>query len=78
MVDASPEVLEINRDRVGRDVDYVIADVFGWLPERRFDIVFFSFWLSRAGSSSDQPNTPSSPGARSAKADTPSGERPHR
>ena len=47
VVDASPEALEINRDRVARtDVDYVVADVFGWRPERRFDIVFFSFWLS--------------------------------
>ena len=47
VVDASPEALEINRDRAGRtDVDYVVADVFGWRPERCFDIVFFSFWLS--------------------------------
>ena len=47
VVDSSPEALEINRDRVGRtDVDYVVADVFGWRPNRRFDMVFFSFWLS--------------------------------
>jgi SAM-dependent methyltransferase len=47
VVDASPETLAINRERVGRvDVDYVVADIFGWLPERTYDVVFFSFWLS--------------------------------
>jgi SAM-dependent methyltransferase len=47
VVDASPEALAISRERVGRtDVDYVVADVFGWRPERSFDTVFFSFWLS--------------------------------
>jgi len=28
-------------------VDYVLADVFGWQPPRRYDSVFFAFWLSR-------------------------------
>ncbi len=47
VIDASPEALTMNRDRVGRsDVDYVVADVFGWRPERSYDVVFFSFWLS--------------------------------
>lgn len=47
VVDASPEVLALNRERVGRsDVDYVVADVFSWRPQRSFDVVFFSFWLS--------------------------------
>ncbi len=47
VVDASPEALELNRDRVGRpEVDYVVADVFSWQPDRVFDVVFFSFWLS--------------------------------
>ncbi len=48
-VDASPEVLERNRRRVGGDgapVTYVLADVFDWEPPRRFDVVFFSFWLT--------------------------------
>ena len=50
-VDASPEVLEINRSRL-RDADpetpinYVRADLFDWRPERRYDAVFFGFWLS--------------------------------
>ncbi len=47
VVDASPEALELNRDRVRRaDVDYVVADLFSWQPDRVFDVVFFSFWLS--------------------------------
>jgi hypothetical protein len=24
----------------------VCADVFGWTPDRRYDVVFFGFWLS--------------------------------
>lgn len=46
-VDASPEVLAINRERVrSRNVEYVEADVFSWKPSDTFDAVFFSFWLS--------------------------------
>lgn len=46
-VDASPEVLALNRDRVAAaNVEYIEADLFGWRPETRFDAVFFSFWLS--------------------------------
>jgi SAM-dependent methyltransferase len=46
-VDASPEVLAINRERVrSANVEYVEADIFSWKPPRRFDVVFFSFWLS--------------------------------
>lgn len=50
-VDASPEVLAINRARVagdnlGDNVDYIEADLFHWEPGGRFDMVFMSFWLS--------------------------------
>ena len=46
-VDASPEVLELNRARLaGKPIEYVQADLFSWEPERSFDTVFFSFWLS--------------------------------
>ncbi len=46
-VDASPEVLELNRARLpSAGINYVQADLFDWQPERRFDTVFFSFWLS--------------------------------
>ena len=47
VVDASPETLDLNRQRVGRDdVEYVVSDIFSWHPTRRYDLVFFSFWLS--------------------------------
>ena len=46
-VDASPEVIALNKARLaGRRTDYVQADLFAWRPERTFDAVFFSFWLS--------------------------------
>ncbi len=46
-VDASPEVMAINRERVASErVRYVEADLFDWVPDRRYDFVFFSFWLS--------------------------------
>ena len=46
-VDASSEVIAINRGRVTADnVEYVEADLFSWRPARRYDAVFFSFWLS--------------------------------
>jgi ubiquinone/menaquinone biosynthesis C-methylase UbiE len=46
-MDASPEVLAINRNRVRSDnVVYVQADIFSWKPTDTFDAVFFSFWLS--------------------------------
>jgi SAM-dependent methyltransferase len=47
VIDSSPETLDLNRHRVGRpDVDYLVADLFTWQPERVYDVVFFSFWLS--------------------------------
>ncbi len=47
VVDASPEVLAINRARVAAaNVTYVEADLFDWRPHARYDAVFFSFWLS--------------------------------
>ena len=46
-LDASPEVLAINRSRVAApNVEYVEADLFAWRPPERYDAVFFSFWLS--------------------------------
>ncbi len=47
VVDSSAETLELNRSRVRRDdVRYVTADLFEWAPDRSYDVVFFSFWLS--------------------------------
>jgi len=48
-VDASGEVLERNRARLGArssTVRYVEADVFSWRPEEAFDAVVFCFWIS--------------------------------
>jgi len=47
-VDASAEVIAINRDRVAAaNVRYVEADLFTWQPPAHsYDVVFFSFWLS--------------------------------
>jgi demethylmenaquinone methyltransferase/2-methoxy-6-polyprenyl-1,4-benzoquinol methylase len=46
-IDASPEVIEINRHRLSSSkVRYVEADLFAWQPEREFHLVFLGFWLS--------------------------------
>ena len=46
-VDASPEVMLQNQQRVGSAaVEYIVADLFTWTPKQTFDFVFFSFWLS--------------------------------
>ncbi len=46
-VDASPEMIELNRARLGdAPVDYVQADLFAWRPQTAYDVCFFSFWLS--------------------------------
>jgi SAM-dependent methyltransferase len=46
-LDASPEMLQILRRRVrAAGVRSVQADVFRWTPDRSYDLVFFSFWLS--------------------------------
>lgn len=47
-VDVSAETLDLNRRRLANDarVEYVLADLFSWEPDRRWDTVFFGFWLS--------------------------------
>jgi trans-aconitate methyltransferase len=44
-VDASREMLALAARRVD-GVRFVEADVFAWEPDRRYDAVFFGFWLS--------------------------------
>jgi SAM-dependent methyltransferase len=41
-VDANAETLALNTP----EAEHVQADVFAWRPAERFDLVFFSFWLS--------------------------------
>jgi demethylmenaquinone methyltransferase/2-methoxy-6-polyprenyl-1,4-benzoquinol methylase len=48
-VDASEEMIAINRGRMGEataTVSYVQADLFAWKPTRRFDAAVFCFWIS--------------------------------
>jgi demethylmenaquinone methyltransferase/2-methoxy-6-polyprenyl-1,4-benzoquinol methylase len=47
-IDASPEAIAINRDRVRSNrVTYHVADLFSWMPPAQgFDAVVFGFWLS--------------------------------
>jgi demethylmenaquinone methyltransferase/2-methoxy-6-polyprenyl-1,4-benzoquinol methylase len=46
-VDAAAETIEINKQRCRSDrITYVQADIFDWTPRRKFDAVFFGFWLS--------------------------------
>lgn len=46
-IDASPEMIEINKAKVQSDkVTYRQADLFEWQPTQEYDMIFFSFWLS--------------------------------
>ncbi len=48
-VDGAPEMLDIARRRVeaaGLVATFEQADLFAWQPRRRYDTVFFAFWLS--------------------------------
>ena len=55
VVDSSPETHAINRQRltaagvaadVVDSVRFLVADLFEWQPDRQYDTIFFSFWLS--------------------------------
>jgi len=46
-LDAAPEMLARAKARVGEGrVRFVQAELFSWRPDRRYDVVFFGFWLS--------------------------------
>jgi demethylmenaquinone methyltransferase/2-methoxy-6-polyprenyl-1,4-benzoquinol methylase len=46
-VDASPEMLAIAAARVRDDrVRFIRGDIFAWQPAQRYDVIFFSAWLS--------------------------------
>ena len=46
-VDAAQEMIALNRERVdAANVRYILADVFSWKSDQKFDLVFFAFWLS--------------------------------
>jgi 2-polyprenyl-3-methyl-5-hydroxy-6-metoxy-1,4-benzoquinol methylase len=49
VIDAAQEALDRNRARLGTKavrIDYHALDIFDWQPTRRYDVVFFSYWLS--------------------------------
>jgi len=52
-IDAAPEAIAIARGRVApaHDVVFEVADVFSWTTRDRFDVVFFSAWLSHVPAS---------------------------
>lgn len=46
-IDASPEMLRRAMGREATDsVRFIEADLFTWEPTRRYDAVFFGFWIS--------------------------------
>jgi 2-polyprenyl-3-methyl-5-hydroxy-6-metoxy-1,4-benzoquinol methylase len=47
-IDSSPEMIELNRQRLigKKNIRYVQTNIFDWKPDRQYDNIFFSFWLS--------------------------------
>jgi demethylmenaquinone methyltransferase/2-methoxy-6-polyprenyl-1,4-benzoquinol methylase len=46
-LDSAPEMVELARSRPGAEgATFVVADLFRWHPGRRYDSIFFGFWLS--------------------------------
>ena len=46
-IDASPEMLELAQQKVGKEVvQFQQADLFQWQPRQQYDLVFFANWLS--------------------------------
>jgi trans-aconitate methyltransferase len=51
-IDPAPEMVAIARDRVRLgNVGFEVADVFSWRSAARFDVIFFSAWLSHVPAS---------------------------
>ena len=51
-IDAAPEAVAIARERVrSGNVTFEVADVFSWTTGERFEVVFFSAWLSHVPTS---------------------------
>jgi 2-polyprenyl-3-methyl-5-hydroxy-6-metoxy-1,4-benzoquinol methylase len=47
VLDGSPEMLAINRAKINDPrVRYECVDLFSWEPQRKYELVFFAFWLS--------------------------------
>jgi ubiquinone/menaquinone biosynthesis C-methylase UbiE len=83
-VDAAPEMLALARQRVGSAsaVEFVEADIFSWQPPRRYDTIFFAFWLThvpptRFAAFWSMVRTALAPGGQACFLDSPSREREH-
>lgn len=69
-LDASPEMININRAKLQSDrVEYQQVDLFAWQPQQQYDMVFFGFWLSHVPADKlaaflDTVNTALAPGGR--------------
>jgi 2-polyprenyl-3-methyl-5-hydroxy-6-metoxy-1,4-benzoquinol methylase len=51
-IDAAPEAIAVARERVDSgNVTFEVADVFSWTTSARFDVIFFSAWLSHVPTS---------------------------
>jgi len=51
-IDAAPEMIAIAREGVDSpNVTFEVADVFAWTTAARFDMIFFSAWLSHVPTS---------------------------
>jgi demethylmenaquinone methyltransferase/2-methoxy-6-polyprenyl-1,4-benzoquinol methylase len=51
-MDVAPEAVAIARERVvAGNVRFEVADIFAWQTAERFDVIFFSAWLSHVPSS---------------------------
>ncbi|GAB2835456.1 hypothetical protein GCM10027176_44740 [Actinoallomurus bryophytorum] len=50
VIDSAPEMVTLARRRAP-GATFLVADVLDWTPPRRFDTVFFAFWLSHVPTS---------------------------
>jgi demethylmenaquinone methyltransferase/2-methoxy-6-polyprenyl-1,4-benzoquinol methylase len=50
-IDASPEAIAIAKRRCPDSVSFVCADILQWVPNRRYGLIFFAFWLSHVPTS---------------------------
>jgi SAM-dependent methyltransferase len=56
VTDSSPEMLDLNRAKVGeRGIEYRVADAFALAASHGFDVVFFGFFLSHVPASLFEP-----------------------
>ena len=55
-IDVAPEAVAIASDRVrSNNVSFEVTDIFSWKTTARFDVIFFSAWLSHVPGSRFEP-----------------------